>query len=155
VISALERKCFDSKKQRPIKFPIPDASTVNMLLVDTRRYERFGFLDRDHCRQMLGGAALVEHDFNVQWDPVSNKPIRGLWSTDNERPAAGIARERIHVVGFVHEEVYEDDEIREVTVLFQNPRLPCDGSRYPLRWPTPPGAPRTKLRQQNALWNNG
>lgn len=155
VIGALERKCFDSKKQRPIKFPIPDASTVNMLLVDIRRYEGLGFLDRDHCRQMLGGAALVKHDFNVQWDPGSNQPIRGLWSPDNERPAAEIARERDHVVGFVHEEAYDDDEIREVTVLFQNPKLRCDVSRYPLRWLTPPDAPRTALRQTNALWNDG
>jgi hypothetical protein len=153
-ISALEKKVYDAKKQRPIKFPIPDGLAINMLLVDVRLYEGMGFLDRDHCRQIVGGSAIVKHDLNVHWDPDSDQPIRGLWSVDNDRAGARHARERIHVIGFVHEEVYDDDEIREVTVLFQNPHLPCDGTTYPLRWATPPEGQSTPLRQENTLWNS-
>jgi hypothetical protein len=153
LMSKLEGKLQNSRGL-PAKFPIPKPGVFNMLLVNVRNYEGFGYPDRDHCRQIVGGPAIVHHPENVMSHP-DGAPIHGLWDEANVRPAARIARERLHVLAFVHEEVFSDDEIREVTVLFLNPNLECDVTTYPLRWPASADGLRTPLRATNALWNSG
>jgi hypothetical protein len=88
------------------------------------------------------------------WDHGTGVPIRGLWDPSNTQERAIAFRERVQVVGFVHEEEFEDNEIRQVALLFQNPAFPMDVAKNPLGWPART-APRTGLRSKNALWNPG
>jgi hypothetical protein len=154
MISKLGEKGWENKKSRPVKFPRPDGSAVNMLLVDVRSYlGGDASIDEFDCRQMLLGPQGMR-DYLVMWHPTGSEPLRGIWDPANQGDYAIAARERIQVVGFVHEEAFADDEIRQVTLLFKNPAFSIDLATNPLGWPSC-AARRIGLRTENALWNPG
>ena len=66
-----------------------------MILVDARAYGGVGQLDRDDCRQIVGGPELVHHPANVMWIPQTDEPVRGIWDTESPRAGAACGRERI------------------------------------------------------------
>lgn len=105
-----------------------------MLLVDIRSYlGGEGLIDEFDCRQALFGPARLT-DPLIMW--AGDEPIRGIWESSNDDARALAFRERVQVVGFVHEEAFLDDEIRQVTRLFQNPAFSIDLASNPLGWPT-------------------
>ena len=151
VTQKLGDKVFDGKK--PIKFPKPDGSAFHMILMDMRGFEGMGFPDRDDCRQIVGGPRMVSPSMFVAYHPETGEPIHGVWDPDNSSTAARLLRERVHVIGFVHEQKYCDDEIRDATVIFLNPEFfgPSDKTTYPLR-----AAPESlPARGKNSLWGAG
>jgi hypothetical protein len=152
LISKLGEKAWEDS--RPVKFPLAGHSEVNMILVDVRSYGGGqGLVDEFDCRQALfGPRGLPDH--LIMWDHGSGKPIRGLWDLSNTQQRALAFRERVQVVGFVHEEAFADDEIRQVALLFQNPAFSIELANNPLGWPART-APRTGLRRENTLWNPG
>lgn len=153
MVSKLGEKVSDANGQ-PQKFPVPDGTFVNMLLVDVRSYlGGDGSIDRVDCRQMLYGPSAVAADL-IAFDPKTGEPFRGLWDGKNRAPYAALARERIQVVGFVHEEEFADDEIRQVTRLYKAPGCQVVLADNPLGW-LPPPADNKGLRAENALWTIG
>jgi hypothetical protein len=137
VVHKIGEKVWDGK--RPIKFPTPDGAALHMILVDMRGFEGMaGHPDRDHCRQIVGGPDLVSEKAFVASHHDTGEPIRGVWDPANKSQAALVLRERVHVIGFVHEQIYCDDEIRDVTLPFLNPAFFAQEDRldgYPLRSP--------------------
>jgi|SRR5450631_407317 len=151
VVHKIGEKVYNGKK--PIKFPVPDGSAFHMLLVDMRGFEGFGEPDRDHCRQIVGGPALVREPFNVERHADTWEPIRGVWDEANPTMAAELLRERIHVIGFVHEQFYCDDEIRDITLPFLNPALFPENERFHDLYPLGAGRhPDLPARAKNSLW---
>jgi hypothetical protein len=78
----------------------------------------------------------------------------GVWDPQNNSQAAVLLRERVHAIGFVHEDLYIDDEIRDVTVTFLNPAFFGEAqlAPYPLRAPAHVALP---ARATNSLWRTG
>jgi hypothetical protein len=152
VVNKLGEKVYDKKRDRPIKFPVPDGSAFHMLLVDVRGFEG-GDPDRDHCRQIVGGPALVRGEFNVAKHADTGEPIRGVWDEANTSRAAELLRERVHVIGFVHEQLYCDDEIRDITLPFINAPIFPEKERFHDLYPLDAGR-RLDLpaREKNSLW---
>ncbi|MES1206010.1 MAG: hypothetical protein ABUS79_08730 [Pseudomonadota bacterium] len=153
VVHKLGEKVYDGKK--PIKFPVPDGSAFHMLLVDMRGFEGLAaYPDRDHCRQIAGGPSVVRHELNIAAHADTGEPIRGVWDNANSAPAAVLLRERVHVIGFVHEGLYCDDEIRDVTFPLLNPALFPDKERFHDLYPL---AAERRLdlpaRIENSLWS--
>jgi hypothetical protein len=154
VVHKLGEKVYDGAK--PIKFPVPDGSAFHMLLVDMRGFEGIaGDPDRDHCRQITGGPSAVREEFNVARHADTWEPIRGVWDPANTATAATLLRERVHVIGFVHEQLYCDDEIRDVTLPFLNAALFPDKERFHDLYPMASGRDLDfdyPARVENSLW---
>jgi hypothetical protein len=152
-VNKLGEKVYDKKTEKPIKFPVPDGSAFHMLLVDMRGFEGDGDPDRDHCRQIVGGPGLVRGRFNVAMHAETGEPIRGVWDEANTTRAAELLSERIHVIGFVHEQLYCDDEIRDITLPFLNPALFPENERFHDLYPLGAGRrPDLPARAKNSLW---
>jgi hypothetical protein len=155
IVHKLGEKVYNGTK--PVKFPAPDGSAFHMLLVDIRGLEGIGgYPDRDHCRQIVFGPDRVSYQAFVAAHADTGEPIRGVWDEANSSRAAQLLRERIHVIGFVHEELYCDDEIRDITVAFMNPaffsRSDSFHDLYPLNTR---GRLDFPARVENSLWNWG
>jgi hypothetical protein len=149
VVHKLGEKAYDGTK--PIKFPVPDGSAFHMLLVDMRGFEGFGEPDRDHCRQIVG--ARVHEPFNVARHADTWEPIHGVWDEANTSMAAQLLRERIHVIGFVHEQLFCDDEIRDITLPFINAALFPEKERFHDVYPLTIGQGLDlPARAVNSLW---
>jgi hypothetical protein len=153
VVHKLGEKVYDGKK--PIKFPVPDGSNFHMLLIDMRGFEGLAaYPDRDHCRQIVSGPYGVHDPFNVASHADTGEPIRGVWDPENPSRAAALLRERVHVIGFVHEQLYCDDEIRDITLPFLNQALLPDAERFHALYPL---AAERRLdlpaRLENSLWD--
>jgi hypothetical protein len=152
VVNKIGEKVYDGKK--PIKFPVPDGSAFHMLVVDMRGFEGLaGYPDRDHCRQITGGPRLVREPLFVARHADSGEPIRGVWDPENMSPAALLLRQRVHVIGFVHEQLYCDGEIRDVTLPFLNPALFPEKERFHAVYPLPAEQQiDLPARLENSLW---
>jgi hypothetical protein len=109
LVQRMETKLCTETRQ-PTKFPIPDELSGNALLVDVRSYIE---PDRQDCKQAACGPSNMRPEY-VLW--VGDEPVKGMFQSDNNRPAAHLARKRLHLLGFVHEEDFADAEIRQAAV---------------------------------------
>jgi hypothetical protein len=115
-------KVFD-RKRGPIKFPEPGDS-VHMIMVDSRGFMGDGHGDAADWRQMIHGPVGLEHHLVKHWtNPKTGvtAPIRGLFEQDCPLPAARIAQERLHVIGFVCENSFTISEIQQQSFYLCNP----------------------------------
>jgi hypothetical protein len=74
-------------------------------------------IDRVDRRQVVsaeGGGCR----FWWPYEPTTAEPLCGLRDIGVALPTPDLARARFQVVGFVHEEGFADDEIRQVTRLY-------------------------------------
>jgi hypothetical protein len=134
-------KVFDSKRG-PIKFPEP-AGSIHMVMVDARGFGGDGHGDAADWCQMIHGPVGLEQCLVKYWtNPKTGEraAIRGLFEQMCPLPAAHIAQQRLHVVGFVCERSFTSDEITERSFYLCNPTLFADEtaarqilSRWPLR----------------------
>jgi hypothetical protein len=114
----------------PTKFPPLDGS-LRLILTDMRGYldERGRFED---YYEMAYGWRSLKRLFPDHWEVLVHtwtgpdgrvEPIKGLFETENPLAAAKLIRERIHFLGFIKEEKFSDNEIREYCLLLSNPTI--------------------------------
>ena len=108
---------------QPTKFPCP-AGAVHAILVDMRGYIGQGGDSIDY-RQIAYGPDGVPSDRRELIHHWEDKPIRGLFETLNKHPAkaAALLQERVHLLGFVAEKEYRENEIADKAYWLPNPRL--------------------------------
>jgi hypothetical protein len=135
VIEKISEKVYDNRRKQAVKFPAATESSIHMVLVDMRGFEGIGAPDADHRRQICYGARNVRSEWNAAFDPITGKPVQGIFEVGNTRPAAIVAKERLHYVGFLSEEEFTDDELREGTRFVSNDHLVSSSQlgSYPLR----------------------
>ena len=104
----------------PTKFRQP-SEMIHMILVDMRSYLGLGG-DLADYRQIAYGADGIPPRLTHYWQ---SQPIKGLFEDIPNHPlhAATLIRERIHFLGFIAENEYRSDEIRERTYCLPNPHL--------------------------------
>ena len=108
---------------QPTKFPCP-SSAIHVILVDMRGYIREGG-DWIDYRQIAYGPDGVPSDrkgFIHYWE---DKPIRGLFEKLDKHPAqaAFLLQKRIHLLGFIAEKEYRENEISDRAYWLPNPNL--------------------------------
>jgi hypothetical protein len=101
---------------KPTKFPPLDGS-LRLILTDIRGYLDHGGDIWDY-RQMAYGFRGIPPDRSWMihyWQSQQGRlePIRGLFESENPLRAASYVQERIHFLGFICEEYFNDDEISE------------------------------------------
>jgi hypothetical protein len=149
----VSRKMYDGSA--PTKFPVPDGSAFNVIVVDTRAFlGGDADVDRDDLSQFAYGPSAVAPMKVSAVGKDELQPLHGLFEVGNPFPAARIARERIHLLIAVHEQSFDEDEIQQTMTLFPNFGLldAAQARRFPLR---PPNGASTDLRDENPLWNDG
>ena len=117
-------KVFD-RKYGPIKFPEP-VGAVHMVMVDARGFMGDGHGDTvDWCQIIHGPVGLENHLVKHWTNPKTDvrAPIRGLLEDACPLPAARIAQERLHFVGFICERNFDKTEIQQESFYLCNPRL--------------------------------
>lgn len=119
VVDKIGEKVLDRKRGQPTKFPEPSWAFIHMVLVDMRGFEGTGDPDPDHLLQIAYGAADPRVECK-EFVPGLGTPVQGLFELANERPAAMLARSRLHYLGFICEEDFSDDEIRLRTRFIRN-----------------------------------
>jgi len=107
----------------PTKFPIP-STVIHAILVDMRGYLGSGGDVVDY-QQMANGAAAMDPEVTWAIHYWDDQPIRGLFEQIPDHPlrAASVMRERIHFIGFIAEQKYQDGEIRRRAYYMPNPHL--------------------------------
>jgi hypothetical protein len=112
----------------PIKFPLPNATTYNVIVIDMRAIN-LGMVDKYDLQMIMYGSQHlrnIDHGFLYR-DFVTVdgflKPILGICDSKYEDPRAQYFRERIHAVGFINEEKYEQGEINSHIQTYCNPHL--------------------------------
>lgn len=139
-------KVFDSKRG-PIKFPEP-AGSIHMVMVDARGFMGDGHGDAADWRQMIHGPTGLEHYLVKYWTNPrtgARAAIRGLFEQECPLPAAGVAQQRLHVIGFICEKNFAPHEITKKSFYLCNPALFADetAARQALsQWPLRPSAVR-------------
>ncbi len=117
-------KVFD-RKQGAIKFPVP-SGCVHMLLVDGRGFLGDGHGDAADWHQVIYGPAGLDPHLIKYWtNPKTGEraAIQGLFQPACPLPAARVAQQRLHVVGFVCEKNFGRNEITQQSIYFCNPAL--------------------------------
>lgn len=110
------QKCEQGGKAH--KFPAP-AGALHVLLVDFRTFMNGG--DRDDRIHVGLGGAFVANEFNrLSWD---GRLITGAYHPGTTVKGAEYLRERVHFLGFVHEEAYEPGAFAAGTQFIANPHL--------------------------------
>lgn len=121
---------------RPTKFPQPDKA-LHVILTDVR-----GLLcsDVDDYGEIAYGADALAPDRKWMGHYWNGAPVRGLFDRANPLRASELVRERIHFLGFVHEQDYVEGEIADRASYFHNPHLfpssdevRCALEAYPLQ----------------------
>jgi len=122
---------------QPTKFPCPN-NAIHGIIVDMRGYIVDGG-DWIDYRQIAYGPDGVPSDhkqFIHYWD---NKPIRGLFEKLDQHPAkaASLLQERIHLLGFIAEKDYKENEIIEKAYWLPNPFLVSSALEKEIRQHSP------------------
>jgi hypothetical protein len=132
-------------KGHPTKFPLPTNKRLHAIVADMRGYLDGGGGTRLDYRQMAFGAAGIPQDLSElihYWKDEKGKlwPIKGLFEESNPLVGARYIQERIHFIGFVCEQNYTPNEIRESSYYLCNWHLFADQkaaiaafSDYPLK----------------------
>lgn len=108
---------------KPTKFPIPN-NAIHAILVDMRGYIGLGGDGIDY-RQIAYGPDGVPRKYKELIHYWENKPIRGLFEKLSMHPsrAASLLQSRIHLLGFISEKEYRENEIIEKAYWLPNPFL--------------------------------
>ena len=119
-LKAVERICQKLEQDgKPHKFPAPDGSTTNVMLVDFRNFSNGGDVwDRVHVG--LGGELVPEQFHRRYW---KGKLISGVFSPETKVRGAQEARDRVHFIGFVNEKSYGPGEFGPSIQFIGNPHL--------------------------------
>ena len=115
-------KVFD-QKHGPIKFPEP-AGSIHMVMVDGRGFMGDGHGDAADWRQMIHGPIGLEDHLVKHWtNPKTDlrAPITGLFEQACPLPAARIAQDRLHAIGFICESSFTGSEIQQQSFYLCNP----------------------------------
>ncbi|GAB4412480.1 MAG: hypothetical protein OHK0032_08550 [Thermodesulfovibrionales bacterium] len=111
----------------PTKFPLPQANSYHVILVDTRGYLDEGGDVFDY-RQMAYGAQGIppRYAWTIHyWENEHGKlePIKGLFEKECPPRAAPFIQERIHFLGFICEREFCAGEISNRAYYLPNPHL--------------------------------
>ena len=109
------------------KFPQPAGNVYHVILSDMRGYLDEGGDVFDY-RQMAYGPSGIPSQYSWTthyWKTEAGKlePIKGLFEKSCPLRAARFIQERIHFVGFVREQEYQDGEIPHKAYYLLNPHL--------------------------------
>jgi hypothetical protein len=120
VVQKIGEKVYD--RTGPIKFPPPQADCFHMLIVDMRGH--FGGGDIHDWKQIAFSAEVAPEELRKYWLLNDRRvPMQGVWSERNPMRFAATARQRLHAIMFVAEEVYADDRLTEGAWIAGNPHL--------------------------------
>lgn len=111
-------KVYDAKNGKPIKFPEPSAHSLHIIIVDTRGFA-FKSDIIDHCMVTLGSEILKD-----EYKP--EKPVIGIFDLNHPKEEMKYVRERIHAIGFIREDWYDEGEIIAKTQFVINPKFNLD-----------------------------
>lgn len=118
-LKAIERICQKCERDgRPHKFPAPDDDAFNVLLIDMRTFIGGGD-EADRLHIALGSDAVGEW-YKMHWN---GKPIGGVFAGENPCKGTAEIRERVHFLGFVNEEAFEDGSFGKSIQFVFNPHL--------------------------------
>jgi hypothetical protein len=108
---------------QPTKFPC-STNTIHAILVDMRGYLGAGG-DWIDYRQIAYGPDGVPSDRKELIHCWEGKPIRGLFENLERHPAkaAALLQNRIHLLGFIAEKEYRENEIADKVYWLPNPHL--------------------------------
>ena len=108
---------------QPTKFPDPSGA-IHAILVDMRGYIGMGG-DWIDYRQIAYGPDGVPSDCKGLIHFWEDKPIRGLFEKLDKHPAqaASLLQKRIHLLGFIAEQEYRENEISDEAYWLPNPHL--------------------------------
>jgi len=141
--------------RRPTKFPPRDGS-LRLILTDMRGYLDEGGKPEDYYEMAYGWRVLARLSPD-HWEVMVHRwtgqdgrvePIKGLFEPRNPLAAAQLIRERIHFLGFVKEEKFSDNEIRQMSLLLPNPELFATQREVESAYSTYPLATLPILRSQ-------
>lgn len=110
----------------PIKFPLPNGTTYNAIIIDVRAMN-IGMVDENDLKTIMYGSKCytgpIYREFIEKND--SHKTILGICDPkyEDQDLRARCFRERIHVVGFINEKKYEKGFINSNIQTFCNPHL--------------------------------
>lgn len=109
----------------PVKFP-PPAGAIHMILVDMRGYLAGDSMDYRQIAYGPDGIPSNRKELIRYWNDA---PTRGLFEKLADHPlrAAAYLQERIHMLGFIAEHEYRENEITEKTYWLRNPHLVTNG----------------------------
>ena len=118
-IKAVQRICQKCERNgEPHKFPMPDAA-YHVMLVDFRTFLHGGD-EYDRIHVGLGGKYVPEEICRRYCD---GNPISGVFSPRTKVHGAPEIRQRVHFLGFVCEETYENGAFGRATQFIVNPNL--------------------------------
>lgn len=106
---------------KPTKFP-HITNSLHLILIDIRGYLDEGGNIFDY-RQMAYGARGIPAEDSWRILYWQGRPIKGLFEKDNPLRAARYVQERIHFLGFVREQYFQEGEMHEIAYHLANPHL--------------------------------
>ena len=138
-LKAVQRICGKCEHDgRPHKFPVPKGAH-HVILVDFRTFLD-GSDDHDHVHVALGGEWVQNEACRMRWD---GRLISGVFNERTRVRGAREARERVHLLGFVHESDFADGGFAAGTRFIANPYLfaSAEDARAAIAvWPLHPGS---------------
>lgn len=133
---AILSKILDEKGNQ-IKFPSIQSNVIHMILVDMRS-PIGGMSDHyDGFNIAYGSKRLIAVDNGVycrKWVDQNGKEslIKGLFDKCHPESGSSHVRERIHVLGFVLEKDYAENELIDKIKFFYNPQYFQQGAELPI-----------------------
>lgn len=124
--AATQRKILEKafRKGKPTKFPDPEDGNIHMILIDLRDWN-LGVTDSwDHWLLGWGNKSLAHLTLDEKLmysrylDDDDHSPFIGLFDPELKINGANCFRSRIHLLGFVREEHYEQREIERATLVW-------------------------------------
>ena len=134
---AILNKVFN-KKNKPIKFPspVPGENFVHMILTDMRAFNAGGSDTYDYCNIAFGSDPLKNVNGGSccrYWrDKDKEHIIQGLFDTTHPETRSVNIRDRIHVLGFIFEKTFNENELIENMECFYNPQFYRSESKSPI-----------------------
>jgi len=129
---AICRKVSDScnfkEKGNPIKFPEIKENSYHMLLIDMRSFNA-GMSDLyDYWNIAYGSTSLINYNHGIycrNWCTPDGKTslIKGLFDDLHPDNRSQYIRDKIHVLGFVHEKHYAEQELINNIYFLYNPKF--------------------------------
>lgn len=124
----------------PYKFPVP-SNCLHAIVVDVRGYGAGDGMLWEEGRQMMYGSESLRNtgyeQFTLFW---GDDPVSGIFDPRNTRESVKFVQERIHMVGLVSEEKYQEGSIRDFVTYYPNNLLEHHTvfwDQYPLKKSTP------------------
>lgn len=124
---AICSKISDINSQ-PTKFPAPTPEKYHMIIIDIRSFNAGGVDPFDYLNIAYGSKILTTKENGVFcrfWIDETGKEelFKGLFDGEHPDPNSKLIRERIHALGFIAEDSYEDNILMEKLEIMRNPLL--------------------------------